>query len=71
MTTDTRHKDTNWDLSNINWQQVPIAVLMDIRDELRRLNAFLDCTQFRAIPRELRKIRTNTTKKTRSNGGRA
>jgi len=68
MVNDTRHKNASWDLTDISWQTVPIAVLMDIRDELQRLNNFLDCTQFRAIPRELRKIRTNTTKKQRMIG---
>ena len=37
--------------------------LQDIRDELKALNAVLYCPNFVAIPRELSKIRLNTTKK--------
>jgi len=36
-----RHKDADWCLPGPKldtWQQVEVAVLMDIRDELKRLN---------------------------------
>ena len=37
-----------------------LAVLMDIRDELKRLNAFLHCPNAVAIPKLLRSIQRNT-----------
>lgn len=33
---ETRHKDVNWALpENFTWSHVPVALLMDLRDELR------------------------------------
>ncbi len=63
-----RFKDINWDLANgagniATWQNVQIAVLMDIRDELKRLNAAIYCPNFIAIPSLLRKISENTKKR--------
>ena len=58
-----RHKNRNWNLpdgdkGNIRaWDYVPIAVLMDIRDELQTLNAVFACYNFQSIPRELRSIK--------------
>ena len=64
-----RHKDANWNLSDpIRWDQVPMALLMDIRDELRAVRNALDplhrlnCPDFLRIPRTLGAIKTNTTK---------
>ena len=45
--------------------RIGIAVLMDIRRELRALNAILGCPNFTGIPHELRIIRKNTTKRKR------
>lgn len=65
---DTRHKNGNWALpTNPDgrlklWEHVPIAVLMDIRDELQKLNALLHCHNFVGIPQTLRAIKKNTTK---------
>lgn len=42
------------------WERAAIAVLMDIRRELRRLNAAISCQNFQAIPGHLRGIRRNT-----------
>lgn len=42
---------------------VMIAVLVDIRDELQRLNALLACPNFQAIPSRLSAIERNTTKR--------
>ena len=42
---------------------VTVAVLMDIRDELQRLNGLLNCRNFTGIPGTLRAIRRNTTKR--------
>ena len=65
-----RHRNYNWDLPTMpdgqitEWNLVPIAVLMDIRDELQKLNSLLHCKNFIAIPNILREIQANT-KKTR------
>lgn len=72
-----RHKDVNWDLpdgkpnpdksgSNIHqWKSIQSALLMDLRDELKKLNALLHCPNFISIPQTLNDIRRNTTKKRR------
>lgn len=39
-----------------------LAVLMDIRTELQRLNGILHCTNFLAIPSKLEKIRIATAR---------
>jgi len=39
-----------------------LAVLMDIRAELRKLNRLLHCDNFVGIPRVLRSIQRNTAK---------
>jgi hypothetical protein len=44
------------------WEHIAVEVLMDIRDELQRLNALLHCSNFVGIPSELRKIARNTAK---------
>ena len=63
-----RHKDANWILPELapSEGQAQIAVLMDIRDELKRLNALLHCENFQAIPNLLRAIEPNTKKKPRA-----
>lgn len=68
---DTRHKGISWILhpnssGNITLEQVNVAVLMDIRDELKELNRLLHCSNFVAIPTILRTIRRNTTKRRRN-----
>lgn len=60
-----RHKDINWQLPEKQletWAQVNVAVLMDIRDELKTLNALLRCPNFQAIPAKLDRISRNTAK---------
>jgi len=58
-----RHKDVNWTLHEpVSWNDINAALLMDIRDELQRLNAVLHCPDFLDIPRQLRLIRQNITK---------
>lgn len=59
-----RHKDANWTLPETleDWQQAQLAVLMDIRDELKRMNAVIQCSNFIAVPSILRRISTNTAK---------
>ena len=68
---DRRRKNADWipaeeDGSIPTWERVNVAVLMDIRDELQRLNTLLRCPNFIAIPRKLEAIRRNTMKKKRT-----
>jgi len=63
-----RFKDVEWsveaDRSNrVSWDQVQASILMDIRDELKQLNRIFSCPNFLAMPRDLRAIRLNTTKR--------
>lgn len=58
---DTRHADVNWQLhmlanGNASWDVVHSALLMDLRDELKRLNALLHCGNFIGIPSTLTRI---------------
>lgn len=59
-----RHKDANWNLSDPvhTYDEVQTAVLMDLRDELKKLNGTLQCTNFLNIPYKLDRIVRNTTK---------
>lgn len=54
---------------NFLWDHVAIEVMMDIRNELQRLNNVLQCPNFIAVPsklddirREVRQVRLNTRK---------
>lgn len=60
-----RHKDVEWNIPNpaLSWEQVNAAVLMDIRDELKRLNNLFHCINFMNIPSKLDAIKRNTAKK--------
>ncbi len=61
-----RHKDMNWNLAegtpnrdggkSHQWPSIHSALLMDIRDELKRLNALLHCSNFTGIPTTLHSI---------------
>jgi hypothetical protein len=64
---DRRRKDVTWDVADESgamptWERVGIAVLMDIRDELKVLNSILRCPNFQAIPFKLDRISRNTAK---------
>ena len=64
----TKFKDIEWDLADSagtigTWERVQIAVLMDIRDELKRLNSVIQCHNFIAVPDKLDRIIRNTTKR--------
>ena len=50
------------------WERAAIAVLMDIRRELRNLNSMPRCPNFQAIPSELRAIRRQTVKPRKRRG---
>jgi hypothetical protein len=62
-----RFKDRQWILNKdhqgyLSWDQIHAALLMDIRDELTRINMRLNCRETLAMPELLRKIAKNTTK---------
>lgn len=74
MSIDRRQKNMEWAVrdeeGNYYKNGVQLAVMMDIRDELQRLNALLHCYNATSMPATLREIRTavnkiarNTTKK--------
>ncbi len=44
------------------YQDLQVAALFAIRDELRKLNALLHCANFTGIPSVLKDIRRNTVK---------
>ena len=62
-----RHANMNWTLPEgqpdgtggrtHQWEVIHTALLMDLRDELRSLNALLHCQNFVTLPRELRGLR--------------
>lgn len=61
MAKDTRLKNISWDVTNANgnaasWVTVQVAVLMDIRDELQRLNNVFACSRFLNIPNQLEHV---------------
>jgi len=60
-----RHKDKSWNLDDKvgTWTEVQVALLMDIRDELKALVSILGCYNARDIPNILRSIKKNTTKR--------
>lgn len=61
-----RFKDITWSLAGnetdatVDIQTIHAALLMDIRFELKRLNATLECDNTQSIPRLLRSIQRNT-----------
>lgn len=58
-----RNKDEAWETLPNQWQYVHVRVLQDIRDELKRLNSLLHCSNFISIPQQIRQIRLNTNRK--------
>ena len=52
-----------------SWERAGIAVLMDIRRELKRLNSLLSCPNFTGIPSTLTQIKRNTAKPKRKAKG--
>jgi hypothetical protein len=56
----SRRKDVDWnigDTTSLNWDQVKVSLLMDLRDELKKLNALLHCSNFTALPGQIYQIR--------------
>jgi hypothetical protein len=68
---DRRRKDSEWNVVDESgrlyqrYDSAQLAVLMDLRDELKQLNALLNCHNFLVIPTILRMIRDNTQPKPR------
>lgn len=61
-------KNTDWlilenDNGRYDHDQVMKALLLDIREELRRLNTVLQCPNFIAVPSKLDQIAKNTRKR--------
>lgn len=64
----TQGRDIDWHIyvnPDDTWSdsKVTIALLNDIREELKLLNAVLHCPNFMDIPHKLERIKRNTTKK--------
>ncbi len=63
------YKNVEWTIEpnvlskQYSYDQASLAVLMDIRQELRNLNSILNCSNTLAIPRMLRSIELNTRPK--------
>jgi len=67
---ENRFKDTVWQVNKgldgmISFPGAQLTVLMDIRDELKKLNALLHCSNFTAIPHVMREVARNTKPKKR------
>lgn len=71
MSIEQRFKDWNWKtITDGNYYQTDyfynhasLAVLMDLRDELQRLNRLLYCVNFQNIPHTLKQIARQTKKR--------
>lgn len=59
-----RNKDLNWScgVPPCSNDDAQLAVLMDIRDELKRLNSVMNCQNTLRIPGVLDQIAANTRK---------
>lgn len=56
-----RHKNVDWNVGDLKnnvatWDQVNASILLDIRDELKRMNAILHCHNTLMIPHTLKRI---------------
>jgi hypothetical protein len=72
---DRRRANVGWEVAGPDgsmptWERVSIAVLMDIRDELQKLNGLLHCPNFTGIPATLRRISYNTHRPRRKKAAR-
>jgi hypothetical protein len=53
-----RHKNAAWDLPDQpGYDAIKVGLLMDLRDELQKLNRVFECANFIGIPATLREIR--------------
>lgn len=61
-----RKKDREWNCGGeggTTHEEARLAVLMDIRDELKRLNSLLHCQNFLGMPRVLKRIDSRLAKR--------
>jgi hypothetical protein len=64
----SRRKDVDWNIpeKELTWEQASVAVLMDLRDELKEIShsvSVLQCSNFIRIPKVLDRIARNTKPK--------
>ena len=56
-----RFKDTNWNCGNgesvDSVEHAQLAVMMDIRDELKQLNRTIGCANFLGLPYQIERTR--------------
>jgi hypothetical protein len=63
-----RYKNAQWSLRGndadptVSHDNIQLALLMDIRDELQALNSLFRCGNFLEIPHTLKRISRNTAK---------
>jgi hypothetical protein len=58
---DTRRKDVHWCIEEpMSFEKATLAVLMDMRDELKAINRVLGCSNFLRIPWTIDAIVENT-----------
>jgi hypothetical protein len=65
MSSKFRHKDVSWrirpnDGGDYSWEVAHVAILMELRDELKKLNSLTYCQNFTGIPQTLKSIVKNT-----------
>ncbi len=70
MPVDKRRKDWNWNVCSDDgvmqqWESRMLAVLMDIRDELKAANRVWGCSNFTRIPSILDTIATDSRRRNR------
>ena len=68
MSVDRRRADANWQIGDeqgrvLSWDECLLAVLMDMRRELKAINAVLACPSLRGIPFTLSIIAMNTKRR--------
>ena len=66
--TDNRQANVEWSIpcneaGTVSWDGAKMAVLMDLRDELRKLNKIIHCDNFLRIPQKLDQIQRNTKRR--------
>jgi hypothetical protein len=61
-----KHRNANWTVyrelgGRVSHDDAELCVLLDIREELKRLNTLLHCENFMSLPDVMRGVRANTT----------
>lgn len=55
-----RNKDFQWNAGEEGNYNASVALLMDIRDELKNLNQIFNCSNFTSLPSTIAAIKRNT-----------